>query len=93
MLNLQTLQWCREIGEEGDLKMFQRTPNLACPMNQIYMTKKEQEKLRDDLAQKFEDRYIHYNGFLYQWRDNMTFDHTPEERNEFYWMLWKMVCD
>ena len=91
MLILGIVQWCREIGEEGEMKMFQRTPNLACPMNQVHMTMEEQEKLRDGLASQFADRNNHYNGFLYQWRDNLTFDHTPEERDKFYWMLWKMV--
>ncbi|KAK5246683.1 hypothetical protein LTR40_011989, partial [Exophiala xenobiotica] len=45
-----TQEWAREIGEDGHLEMWQRTPNLACPMNQIFMTKEEQAKLRDDLG-------------------------------------------
>lgn len=77
--------------------MFQRTPNLACPMNQIYLTKEEQEGFAASLPASLADRNNHYNGFLYQWRENLTFDHTPEEREEFYRMLWKMVstraCD
>jgi hypothetical protein len=71
--------------------MFQRTPNLACPMNQVYMTEEEQKLMADGLAERFADRDNHYNGFLYQWRDNLTFDHSDEEREEFYRMLWKMV--
>jgi cation diffusion facilitator CzcD-associated flavoprotein CzcO len=85
-------QWCREIGEDGDLKMFQRTPNFACPMNQIQLSKEEQEKLRDGLPERLAERHKYYNGFLYQWRNDLTFNHTPEEREEFFWMLWKMVC-
>jgi hypothetical protein len=71
--------------------MFQRTPNFACPMNQVFLTKEEQAKLVDQLADRFAERNNFYNGFLYQWRDNLTFDHTDEEREEFYNMLWKMV--
>ncbi|TKA80071.1 hypothetical protein B0A55_02478, partial [Friedmanniomyces simplex] len=82
--------WCREIGEDGNLMMFQRTPNLACPMNQVYMTKEEQKALSKGLPERFADRNNHYNGFLYQWRENLTYDHSPEERDEFYRMLWKM---
>lgn len=55
------------------------------------MTKEEQEKVVDELGDWFEDRNNYYNGFLYQWRDSLTFDQTKEEREQFYWMLWKMV--
>ncbi|KAK5723867.1 hypothetical protein LTR17_013881 [Elasticomyces elasticus] len=70
--------------------MFQRTPNLACPMNQVYMTKEEQKAIAKGLPERFADRNNHYNGFLYQWRENLTYDHSEEEREEFYKMLWKM---
>jgi len=86
-----TQEWCKEIGEDGHLEMWQRTPNFACAMNQVYMTKDEQEKIRDSLAERFADRNNYYNGFLYQWRDNLTYDHDAKEREEFYWTLWKMV--
>ncbi|KAH0842356.1 hypothetical protein AYO21_00029 [Fonsecaea monophora] len=85
-----TQEWAREIGEDGHLEMFQRTPNLACPMNQVYLTKEEQAKVVEELAGRFAERNNYYNGFLYQWRDNLTFDHSKEERMEFYQMLWKM---
>ena len=71
--------------------MFQRTPNLACPMNQVFMTKEEQKALSAGLAERFAERNKWYNGFLYQWQDNLTYDHTPEERDEFYKKLWKLV--
>lgn len=60
-------------------------------MNQVYMTKEEQEKLRDSLAERFADRNNYYNGFLYQWRENKTYEHSDEERLEFYRMLWRLV--
>ncbi|KAK4943934.1 hypothetical protein LTR10_016650 [Elasticomyces elasticus] len=85
-----TQEWCREIGEDGHLEMWQRTPNFACAMNQVYMTKDEQEKIRDSLAERFADRNNYYNGFLYQWRDNLTHDHDAKEREDFYWTLWKL---
>ncbi|KAL6242963.1 hypothetical protein RBB50_010063 [Rhinocladiella similis] len=85
-----TQEWAREIGEDGHLEMWQRTPNLACPMNQQFLTKEEQTKLRDGLAARFAERNNYYNGFLYQWRENLTFNHSDEERDEFYWQLWKM---
>lgn len=60
-------------------------------MNQQFLTKEEQTKLRDGLAARFAERNNYYNGFLYQWRENLTFNHSDEERDEFYWQLWKMV--
>ena len=84
-------QWAREIGDEGSLKMFQRTPNLACPMKQVHMTKEEQQDLAAGLAERFADRNKFYNGFLYQWRENLTFDDDAKKREDFYWTLWNMV--
>lgn len=60
-------------------------------MNQVFMTKEEQRALAKSLPDQFADRNKHYNGFLYQWRENLTFDHNAEEREAFYRMLWKMV--
>jgi hypothetical protein len=60
-------------------------------MNQVFMTKEEQEKLADGLAERFSERNNFYNGFLYQWRDKLTFDHSEDERQEFYQMLWRLV--
>lgn len=60
-------------------------------MNQIYMTKEEQKEVAAGLRDRFADRNKYYNGFLYQWREDLTFDHNDKEREEFYWMLWKLV--
>jgi cation diffusion facilitator CzcD-associated flavoprotein CzcO len=38
-------EWAREIGDDGDLKVFQRTPDMACPMRQIQLTKEDQAGL------------------------------------------------
>lgn len=86
-----TQEWAREIGDEGNLKMFQRTPNLACPMNQVYLTKEEQDKDKLQYPELFEQRWVNYNGFLYQFQPHMMFDHTPQQRQEMFDKLWKMV--
>ncbi|EXJ75669.1 uncharacterized protein A1O5_00176 [Cladophialophora psammophila CBS 110553] len=85
-----TQEWAREIGDDGDLKMFQRTPNLACPMRQVYLTPEQQEKDKKNYPELFNERWNNYNGFLYQYRAEMMFDYTPEERKEFFEMLWNM---
>ncbi|KAK5063168.1 hypothetical protein LTR84_005244 [Exophiala bonariae] len=85
-----TQEWAREIGDEGDLKMFQRTPNLACPMRQVFLTAEEQEKDKKNYPELFNQRWVNYNGFLYQFRAEKMFDASPEERQEMFNMLWNM---
>lgn len=86
-----TQEWAREIGDQGSVKMFQRTPNLACPMRQVFLTAEEQEKDKKNYPELFNQRWVNYNGFLYQFRADMMFDATPEERQEMFNMLWNMV--
>lgn len=87
-----TQEWAKEIGEKGNLKMFQRTPNLACPMNQIFITKEQQDEDKKRYPELFDQRWNNYNGFLYQYRPELMFDYTPEERHQMFDMLWNMVC-
>ena len=84
-------EWAREIGDDGDLKVFQRTPNLACPMRQVHLTKEEQEKHKLDYPAVFDERWNNYNGFLYQFRPTKMHEHTPEQRQALYNELWAMV--
>jgi len=86
-----TQEWAKEVGEQGDLKMFQRTPNLACPMKQVFLTPEEQAEHKKNYPELFNQRWVNYNGFLYQFRAEMMFDATPEERNEMFETLWNMV--
>ncbi|KAK3698779.1 hypothetical protein LTR37_016783 [Vermiconidia calcicola] len=86
-----TQEWAREIGEEGNLKMFQRTPNLACPMNQVFLTEEEQKKDKETYPELFNQRWQNYNGFLYQYRPEMMFEASEMDRNELFDTLWKMV--
>jgi len=86
-----TQEWAKEIGNEGHLKMFQRTPNLACPMRQVAITAEEQAKDKVSYPDVFNQRWVNYAGFLYQFRPELMFDHTPEERQEMFNMLWNMV--
>jgi cation diffusion facilitator CzcD-associated flavoprotein CzcO len=84
-------EWAKEIGESGDLKVFQRTPNLACPMRQVQLTPEEQAKDKLKYPELFNERWNNYNGFLYQYRPLKMFDHTPEERQALFDELWNMV--
>lgn len=60
-------------------------------MNQILLTKEQQDEDKLRYPELFEQRWQNYNGFLYQYRPEMMFDYTPEERKELFDTLWGMV--
>lgn len=75
--------------QAGELKVFQRTPNLTVPMRQRDLTIEEQE-----IAKKWYPELMHlrehcFGGFLYTFSEKDTFDDTPEEREAFYEKLWQ----
>lgn len=86
-----TQELAREIGEDGSLKMLQRTPNLACPMNQVWLTEEEQVEDKKRYPELFEQRWQNYNGFLYQFQPELMFDATEEEREAMFDKLWAWV--
>ena len=88
-----TQEWAHEVGEEGSLKMFQRTPNLACPMNQVWLTNEEQVEDKKRYPELFNQRFENYNGFLYQIRPELMLEQTDEDREKMFDMLWRMVSD
>ncbi|KAL4790950.1 hypothetical protein BDV19DRAFT_316612 [Aspergillus venezuelensis] len=75
--------------EAGDLKVFQRTPNLAVPMRKRDLTIEEQERIKPYYPELFRYREANFAGFLYDWHEKDTFDDTPEEREAFYEQVWK----
>lgn len=60
-------------------------------MNQKFLTVEEQTKDKETYPELFNQRWLHYNGFLYQYRPEMMFDYTPEQRRELFDQLWSMV--
>jgi len=75
--------------EAGELKVFQRTPNLAVPMRKRDLTVEEQESVKPYYPELFRYREANFAGFLYDWCERNTFDDTPEEREAFYENVWK----
>ncbi|OQE27792.1 hypothetical protein PENSTE_c004G03775 [Penicillium steckii] len=75
--------------EAGELKVFQRTPNLAVPMRKRDLTVEEQERIKPYYPELFKFREANFAGFLYDWCERNTFDDTPEEREAFYENVWK----
>ncbi|KAL7782420.1 hypothetical protein V8C37DRAFT_113458 [Trichoderma ceciliae] len=75
--------------EAGELKVFQRTPNLAVPMRKRDLTVEEQEKAKKHYPELFRYRETNFAGFLYDWSEKNTFDDTPRDREAFYEQVWK----
>ncbi|PPJ52112.1 hypothetical protein CBER1_10404 [Cercospora berteroae] len=73
----------------GELKVFQRTPNLTVPMRQRPLTVKEQEEAKRWYPELFNYRETCFGGFLYDFAERDTFQDTPEERQAFLEKLWQ----
>lgn len=86
-----TQEWARDIDDAGSVKMFQRTANMACAMNQKIVPKDVQLEDKKNFTAIYKERYNNFNGFLYQTRPDMMFDHTEEERLALFEELWAMV--
>lgn len=78
----------KEVGDDGALTVFQRTPNLALPMHQRKLTKEEQDEMKHDYHQLYQDRLKTFAGFFFDWSEKKTFDVSPEEREKFYQDKW-----
>ncbi|EXJ68764.1 uncharacterized protein A1O5_07695 [Cladophialophora psammophila CBS 110553] len=84
------VQAIQEIGPQvGKLTVFQRTPNTALPMDQQHYDKKFNDSMKEELHPLFAKTRTTWSGFLYQWRDELTKDVTPAERERFYEQQWK----
>lgn len=68
----------------GSVTVFQRTPNLALPMQQQGITQEEQERRKSQYPEIYKHRMTTFAGFQYDFVDRNTFDDTPEQREAFY---------
>jgi cation diffusion facilitator CzcD-associated flavoprotein CzcO len=77
--------------ECAQLTVFQRTPNMCCPMKQARLTPDEIAKDLPGMDEQMVKRYTTFAGFLYEPQRHLkTFDHTPEEREMHFQKLWDM---
>ncbi len=72
----------------GEVKVFQRTPNLAIPMRKRELTVAEQENAKKLYPELFRYREKTFAGFCYDWHEKNTFDDTLEEQEAFYEKVW-----
>ncbi|KHN94739.1 Flavin monooxygenase-like protein [Metarhizium album ARSEF 1941] len=73
----------------GQVKVFQRTPNLTLPMRRRQLTAEEQERKRVLYPELFRLRETGFGGFQYDWSEKNTFDDTPEGREAHYEKAWR----
>ncbi|KAI0525528.1 hypothetical protein F5B22DRAFT_633621 [Xylaria bambusicola] len=72
----------------SEVKVFQRTPNLALPMRKRDLTVAEQETAKKLYPELFRYREKTYAGFTYDWHEKNTFDDTPEKQQGLYEKKW-----
>ncbi|KAL1862432.1 hypothetical protein Plec18170_001258 [Paecilomyces lecythidis] len=75
--------------EAGELKVFQRTPNLAVPMRKRALTVQEQQDSKAFYPELFDYREKCFGGFLYTFCERGVFEDSPEEQEAFLEQLWK----
>jgi cation diffusion facilitator CzcD-associated flavoprotein CzcO len=81
-----TQEWAKEA---KTLTVFQRTPNLALPMEQRKLTAEEQNARKSTYPQFFVDRQKTFAGFQYDFLPKKALEATPEEREALYERLWQ----
>ncbi|UQC91215.1 HK97 family phage prohead protease [Colletotrichum lupini] len=82
-------EWGKAVGESGELKVFQRTPNLAVPMGKRNLTAQEQNIGKEWYPRLYQLREKCFGGFFYGMVERNTFDDSPAEREAFYRQLWE----
>lgn len=88
---IQIAQECaKDIGDEGSITVFQRTPNISYPMCQAPLTKEQQDSDKENFDEMFKTRSSSsYAGNLMKMSKFKASDHSEEEREAFFEALWK----
>ncbi|OAA53080.1 Flavin monooxygenase-like protein [Cordyceps fumosorosea ARSEF 2679] len=72
----------------GDLKVFQRTPNLTLPMRKRPLTAVEQDASKRHYRDLFSSREKNFGGFFYDMIDRGALEDSPEQREAVFEGLW-----
>ncbi|PFH59852.1 hypothetical protein XA68_11772 [Ophiocordyceps unilateralis] len=72
----------------GELKVFQRTPNMALPMGRRDLGVEEQEAKKMCYPELFKYRETSFAGFHYDWNEKNTFDDPADVREALYEKAW-----
>jgi cyclohexanone monooxygenase len=85
---VQVIQECAPVAEH--LTIFQRTPNLALPMQQRAITPDEAAAEKSTYPERMGRRNDSFAGFDYDFLEHGTFDVSDEERLATYERLWNI---
>ena len=86
------VQVVQELGNEGtvaSLTVFQRTPNLALPMQQKKFTDDDKALFKGQTPEHMAMRWQSFGGMEFDFMDKGTFDVSEEERLATYERLWR----
>lgn len=73
----------------SQVTVFQRTPNLAIPMQQRELTHGDNETFRENLPERLDARYKAFAGFDMDFIPQNALDVSDEERNATYERMWQ----
>ncbi|KAK3169207.1 hypothetical protein OEA41_008590 [Lepraria neglecta] len=73
----------------SEVKVFQRSPNMAIPMGKRDLTAEEQNQLKPLYPQLFALRERNFGGYHFDFAEQNVFDVPTEEREAFYEKLWR----
>lgn len=74
--------------DAAEVTVFQRTPNLALPMRQRRLDRADNDAVRGDLPERFDNRYKAFAGFDFDFMPENAADATEEERRTTYERFW-----
>jgi cation diffusion facilitator CzcD-associated flavoprotein CzcO len=86
------VQVVQELGNEAtvaSLTVFQRTPNLALPMQQKKFTNDDKALLKGQMPEHMAMRFHSFSGMEFDFMDKATFDVSDEQRLATYERLWR----
>lgn len=84
---VQTIQEAAAVAAQ--VTVFQRTPNMAIPMQQRQLTHADNDRFREDLPERFDARYKAFAGFDFDFIPQNALDVSEEERNATYERMWQ----
>lgn len=73
----------------SEVKVFQRSPNMAIPMERRDLTAEEQNSLKKLYPQLFALREKNFGGYHFDFAERNVFDVPAEEREQLYEKLWQ----
>ena len=73
----------------SEVKVFQRSPNMAIPMGKRDLTAEEQNRLKPLYPQLFALREKNFGGYHFDFAEQNVFDVPAAEREAFYEQLWR----